>query len=49
VQYYNQSTEEVLEATSSQLNGLEQEEVETRQAKDGFNELEERFYLATFH
>jgi Ca2+-transporting ATPase len=48
VQYYNQSTEEVLKATSSHLNGLEQEEVETRQAKDGFNELEAKKSASTW-
>lgn len=42
MQPYNQSVNEVLEETKSQFEGLSPEEVENRQAKDGFNELKEK-------
>ena len=39
MQRYNQSVNEVLEETKSQLEGLKPKEVELRQAENGFNEL----------
>ena len=42
MQRYNQSVNEVLEETKSQLEGLKPKEVELRQAENGFNELKEK-------
>ncbi len=48
MQPYNQSVNEVLEETKSQFEGLSPEEVENRQAKDGFNELKEKKKTSTW-
>ncbi|WP_428815700.1 cation-translocating P-type ATPase [Lactococcus lactis] len=48
MQPYNQSVNEVLEKTKSQLEGLSPKEVENRQAKDGFNELKEKKKTSTW-
>lgn len=48
MQPYNQSVNEVLEKTKSQFEGLSPEEVENRQAKDGFNELKEKKKTSTW-
>ncbi len=48
MQSYNQSVNEVLEETKSQFEGLSPEEVENRQAKDGFNELKEKKKTSTW-
>ncbi|KSU25411.1 Calcium-transporting ATPase 1 [Lactococcus lactis] len=48
MQPYNQSVNEVLEETKSQFEGLSTEEVENRQAKDGFNELKEKKKTSTW-
>ena len=42
MEHYNHSSEEVLKAEGSQLEGLSPQEVESRQAKYGFNELKEK-------
>jgi calcium-translocating P-type ATPase len=48
MQRYNQSVNEVLEETKSQLEGLKPKEVELRQAEDGFNELKEKKKTSTW-
>lgn len=47
MQRYNQSVNEVLEETKSQLEGLKPKEVELRQAENGFNELKEKKKTST--
>lgn len=48
MQRYNQSVNEVLKETKSQLEGLKPKEVELRQAEDGFNELKEKKKTSTW-
>ena len=48
MQRYNQSVNEVLEETKSQLEGLKPKEVELRQAENGFNELKEKKKTSTW-
>ncbi|KKW73005.1 calcium-translocating P-type ATPase, SERCA-type [Lactococcus cremoris] len=48
MQRYNQSVNEVLKKTKSQLEGLKPKEVELRQAEDGFNELKEKKKTSTW-
>ncbi|AFW91890.1 Calcium-transporting ATPase [Lactococcus cremoris subsp. cremoris UC509.9] len=48
MQRYNQSVNEVLEETKSQLEGLKPKEVELRQSENGFNELKEKKKTSTW-
>ncbi|WP_396426294.1 cation-translocating P-type ATPase [Lactococcus cremoris] len=48
MQRYNQSVNEVLEETKSQLEGFKPKEVELRQAENGFNELKEKKKTSTW-